>query len=186
MTRTYEIECIWHTHSGYSINDKEMGMWKGIMFCEENGHCYGLIKDEVFGLQNLTFNHYFAGHFEASKGISFVKTAVGKDVSPDDYTLVKDSRDGFCGEVAEFHMEQENKLDLNVACGARFKAREIELTPAEFNCYQREIEKVRPFINNYIAVALLSGIEENSRFLMDSVMALAQDNVNYQNSKFML
>ncbi len=186
MTKTYELECVWHTHDGFSINDKEMGIWTGIMFCEDDGHCYGLIKDDVAGLKNLEFNHYFAGHYEPSKGISFLKAAIGRDVFPSDYTLVKDSRDGYCGEVAEPGFDERDEFDMEMVCGARLKVKEVELTPAKFNHYQRMIENSRSFINNFLSVTLLSGIEQNSSFMMDSVMELAKDNVQYHNNKFQL
>ncbi len=187
MTKTYNIEAIWHTYSNYlTKGNKRMGKFSGVMFCEDNGHCYGLIKDEVIGLQNLEHNFYFVGHFEPNKGISFVMASVGKNSSPIIYTLVQDGRGGFCGTVKEISMVSSHILRESQICGARLKMQEVEMTPVQFNYYQKEVEKSRPFIGNVLAENFVSRAETNSETLMNSVMSLARENVQYQNSKYML
>lgn len=186
MTKTYEIQCIWHTHDQLLMNEDVMGQWKGIMFCEESGHCYGLIFDKTCGNTNFAYSNYFVGHFKPKMGIAFMKVPLAQDIFPDVFTLAKDNKDGYCGEVAELSLDDKNLLDPTVYCGARVKVKEIELTPSEFNYYQKEVEKYQFCVTNYVSRVLLNAIEENSEFMMSGVKEMIKDNINYQNEKFML
>lgn len=187
MTKTYNIETIWHTYSNYKTkSNKRMGKFTGVMFCEDGGHCYGLIKDDVIGCQSLEHNFYFVGHFEPNKGISFIMASVGKNSPPIIYTLVQDGRGGFCGRVKEISLGYNGQLNLNLICGARMKVNEEELTPVQFNYYQKVIEKSRHFIGNVLSANFVSRAETNSEFLMNLVMSQASEIVQYQNSKHLL
>ncbi len=162
MSRVYDLSCIWHTYEDILRKGQTMDKWLGRIVCDEHGFFNGVLQEP--NEEGYVITDYIVGFFDEDEGISMIKTSLLQRQLSEDYSLSKDKDGGYGGAVSIIAPVSRGhgryKVTETEVAGARIKAKEVDLSPEEFNNTQRQIEDARQYmIKSPFAQRLIGFIE---------------------------